>query len=123
MNSKTLRWLASIIGTTLLLSSCYPPPDKLGELTKTSMQQRFRSDPQFKDSGIEVLRVQIGSGADKTFAALASVAYAGKTYDVPLTVILDGIHLEWFAPPGAFAFLSPSQPTKHSGSSANQSAR
>ncbi len=108
----TSPWLAAALLTlACVLAGCYPGPEKLGELTRTSMQQRFRSDPQFKDSGAEVVRVQVTGGGDKRFEAVASVLHAGRTYEVPITILIDGINLEWLADPAAFSFLTAGKPT------------
>ena len=106
MPLKTSLFRASLMTLAFMLAACFPGPEKVGELTRTSMQQRFRTDPEFKDSGAEVVRVQVTGGGDKRFAAIASVLHAGRTHEVALTIVLDGINLEWFADPAAFAFLS-----------------
>lgn len=110
MRPATLPLRAALLALVFVLAGCFPGPEKLGELTRTSMQQRFRSDPQFKDSGAEVLRVRVTGGGDKRFEAVASVLHAGKTHEVPITILIDGINLEWLADPAAFSFLAPGKP-------------
>lgn len=104
------RLAVVLLALACALSGCFPGPEKLGELTRTSMQQHFRRDPQFKDSGAEIVQVRVTGGGDKRFDAMASVRHAGKTHEVPITILLDGINLEWLADPAAFSFLVPSKP-------------
>ncbi len=105
---KSLR--ASALIVALVLAGCFPAPEQAGELTRVSMQEHFRKDPRFKDKGIEVIAVRVTGGEDRQLEAVASVAHAGKTYEVPVTIILDGVNLEWFADPSALRLLAPAQP-------------
>lgn len=106
MSLKEMRIRPLILILTLVLAACFPGPEKVGELARTSMQQRFRDDPQFQGSGMEVLSVRVTGGGDKQFEAVASVSHAGRTHEVPVTIIVDGINLQWFADPAAFAFAA-----------------
>jgi hypothetical protein len=100
----------SIVVLTFALTACFPGPEKAGELARTSMQQHFRDDPQFQGSGIEVVGVRVTGGDKKQFDAVASVLHAGKTHEVPVVIVVDGINLQWFAAPAAFAFATRSKP-------------
>lgn len=110
MQMKARRLVAPILLCTMLLSACYPGPEKIGELAKTSMQQRFRDDPQFQGAGIEVVGVRVVGGGDKKFDAVASLLHAGKKHEVPVTIVVDGINLQWFADPAAFGFAARPPP-------------
>lgn len=117
MHGKTILLRTAMLIVACALAACFPGPEKVGELARASMQQYFRSNPEFQGSGIEVVRVRVTGGGDRQFAALASVSYAGTTHEIPVTVIVDGINLQWFAEPGAFAFVSqtsapPAQPPR-----------
>ncbi|MBK7954375.1 MAG: hypothetical protein IPK02_10665 [Candidatus Accumulibacter sp.] len=111
MQLKTTSLRTLILTLSLMLAACFPGPEKVGELARTSMQQRFRDDPQFQGSGLEVVDVRVIGGGDKQFDALARVLHAGKTHEVPVIIVVDGINLQWFAAPTAFAFAVPTQPT------------
>lgn len=102
--------LSALLGVALLLAGCFPGPERVGELTLSMMQGRFRSDPQLKASGAEVVAVKVTGGSRTRYAAVASVRHDGKTYEVPVTVVLDGLNLEWFAEPTAFDFLTATKP-------------
>lgn len=110
MQLKALAVKIAILAMGLMLAGCFPGPEKVGELARTSMQQRFRDDPQFQGSGIEVVDVRVTGGGDKQFDAVASVLHAGKTHAVPVVIVVDGINLQWFAAPNAFAFAAPAKP-------------
>ncbi len=110
MPLTTMSLRRSIVILTLALAACFPGPEKVGELARTSMQQRFRDDPQFQGSGVEVVGVRVVGGGDKQFDAVASVLHAGKTHEVPVVIVVDGINLQWFAAPAAFAFATRSKP-------------
>lgn len=103
---RTMRGTLWLLTLALLLAGCFPSPEKIGELTKTSMQQRFRSDPRYSGTGIEVIAVRVVGSADKTHDAIATVTHAGKKHDIPIKIVVDGINLEWYAGSTAFDFLT-----------------
>ncbi|HMW18694.1 MAG TPA: hypothetical protein PKN13_13360 [Accumulibacter sp.] len=88
-----------------LLGGCFPSPEKIGELTRTSIEQRLRNDPQYRDSEFRVLAVRVTSPGNKVHDAVATVSHAGQSRDIPIKIVVDGINLEWFAGNGAFDFL------------------
>jgi hypothetical protein len=96
----------AVIALCLLLAACVPGPQKAGELTRVSMQEYFRYDPQFKGQGIEVLEVRVTGGQDKQLEGVATIRHAGKTHEVPVIIVLDAVNLAWFAQPGGLAFLA-----------------
>jgi|GEM_PF-1220984 len=110
-NGWTMRGKVWLTTLALLLAGCVPSPEKIGELTKTSMQQRFRSDPRYSGTGIEVIAVRVVGSADKTHDAIATVSHAGKKHDIPIKIVVDGINLEWHAGSTAFDFLTATTTT------------
>ncbi len=110
MQLKTTSLRTLILTLSLMLAACFPGPEKVGELARTSMQQRFRDDPQFQGAGIEVVGVRVVGGGDKKFDAVASLLHAGKKHEVPVTIVVDGINLQWFADPAAFGFAARPPP-------------
>jgi len=102
--------LSALFGVALLLAGCFPGPERVGELTLSTMQGRFRNDPQLKASGAEVVAVKVTGGSRTRYTAVASIRHGSKTYEVPITVVLDGLNLEWFAEPTAFDFLNVPKP-------------
>ncbi|MCM8610789.1 hypothetical protein [Accumulibacter sp.] len=102
----TVRVRRAVIAVCLLLAACTPGPEKAGELTRVSMQEYFRYDPQFKGQGIEVLEVRVTGGQDKQLEGVATIRHAGKSHEVPVIIVLDGVNLAWFAQPGGLAFLA-----------------
>jgi hypothetical protein len=106
----TVRVRRAMIAICLLLAACVPGPDKAAELTRVSMQEHFRYDPQFRGQGVEVLAVRITGGQDKQLEGVATIRHAGKSHEVPVTIVLDGVNLAWFAQPGGLAFLASRRP-------------
>ena len=100
----------AVIALCLLLAACVPGPEKAGELTRVSMQEYFRYDPQFKGQGIEVLEVRVTGGQDKQLEGVATIRHAGKSHEVPVIIVLDAVNLAWFAQPGGLAFLASPRP-------------
>ncbi len=96
----------------LLLAGCFPSPEKVGELTRTSIEQRLRSDDKYRQSGAQVLAVRVTGQTGKAYDAVATISHAGKNRDIPLKIVVDGVNLEWFSGDGAFDFLktAPSTP-------------
>ncbi|MEF8754649.1 MAG: hypothetical protein V5B60_12060 [Accumulibacter sp.] len=106
----TARVRRAVIAVCLLLAACVPGPDKAAELTRVSMQEYFRYDPQFRGQGVEVLAVRITGGQERQLAAVATIRHAGKSHEVPVIIVLDGVNLAWFAQPGGLAFLASPRP-------------
>ncbi|HPP47074.1 MAG TPA: hypothetical protein PLF25_06180 [Accumulibacter sp.] len=94
----------------LLLAGCFPSPEKVGELTRTSIEQRLRSDDKYRHSGAQVLAVRVTGQTGKAYDAVATISHAGKNRDIPLKIVVDGVNLEWFSGDGAFDFLVPVLP-------------
>ncbi|EXI70639.1 MAG TPA: hypothetical protein PK440_16840 [Candidatus Accumulibacter phosphatis] len=99
---------SGVIAVCLLLAACVPGPEKAGELTRVSMQEYFRYDPQFRGQGIEVLAVRVTGGHDKQLEGVATIRHAGQSHEVPVIIVLDRVNLAWFAQPGGLAFLARS---------------
>ncbi|MBL8398873.1 MAG: hypothetical protein JNL84_12145 [Candidatus Accumulibacter sp.] len=99
--------MRSLLGLLLilLLGGCFPSPEKIGELTRTSIEQRLRNDSQYRDSEFRVLAVRVVGPGDKVYDALATISHAGQNRDIPIKIVVDGINLEWYAGSGAFDFL------------------
>ncbi len=96
----------AVIALCMLLAACVPGPEKAGELTRVSMQEYFRYNPQFKGQGIEVLEVRVTGGQEKQLEGVATIRHAGKSHEVPVIIVLDAVNLAWFAQPGGLAFLA-----------------
>lgn len=94
----------------LLLAGCFPSPEKVGELTRTSIEQRLRSDDKYRHSGAKVLAVRVIGQSGKVYDAVATISHAGKNRDIPLKIVVDGVNLEWFAGDGVLDFLLPASP-------------
>ncbi|MBL8393212.1 MAG: hypothetical protein JNK99_00475 [Candidatus Accumulibacter sp.] len=101
---------ASLLCAVLMLAGCFPPPEQAGELARTSMQKYFRTHPEYKDQAIEVVSVRVTGSEDKKVDAIATIVQAGRTFEVPVVIVIDGVNLEWFADPTALTFLARPKP-------------
>jgi len=105
-----LKFLASVLALALALTACTPSPETVGDLTRTSIQEVFRGDPRFKDTGIEVMQVKLSASGERQYQGVASVKYAGTTHEVPVKVLLDGMSIKWSTAPDAFSFVPDKAP-------------
>lgn len=105
MRSK-MRALALGVLAVALLMSCGPSVDQIGETVKTSMQQKFDSDTQFKKWHLSVTRVQVLKQGENRYQGIATVMHEGESHDVPVEITADGSNVMWQAPPGAFMFVA-----------------
>jgi hypothetical protein len=80
--------------------------EQIGETVKTSMQQKFNSDVQFKEWQLTVTRVQILKQGDNRFQGIATVMHEGAPHDVPVDITADGSNVIWQVQPGAFMFVA-----------------
>jgi hypothetical protein len=95
----------SVLAATLLLG-CGMSTEQIGETVKTSMQQKFDSDAQFKEWHLLVTRVQVLKQGENRFQGIASVEHEGTSHDVPVEITADGSNVMWQVQPGAFMFIA-----------------
>jgi hypothetical protein len=73
------------------------------------MQQKFDSDPQFKEFHFNVIRVQVMKESDNRFQGIASIRHEGVTHDVSVQIVASGEGVIWKTEPGAFMFVAQRQ--------------
>ena len=105
MRSK-IRALALGVLAAALLIRCGQSTDQIGETVKTSMQQKFDSDAQFKNSRLSVTRVQVLKQGENRYQGIATVMHEGESHDVPIEITADGSNVMWLAPSGSFMFVA-----------------
>jgi hypothetical protein len=105
-----LKFLAAAFLFALALAGCSQTPETIGAMAKTSIQEVFRADPRFKDTGIEVIQVQLSVDGERQYKGLASVKHAGVMHQVPVKVLVDGLSIKWSTEPDAFSFIPPNRP-------------
>lgn len=86
--------------------------DQVGETVKTSMQEKFDSDPQFKDSHMTVTSVQVLKQGDNKFQGIAKITHEGASHDVLVEITADRNNVIWRTDPGAFMFLAQKAPVE-----------
>ncbi len=95
------------IGLLLVaLAGCGPSPEKISEIVKTSMRQKFNTDPQFKDYQLEIEHVQVLKEGENRYQGIARVRHEGDVHDVPIHVTADGDNVMWRTDQGAFFFVA-----------------
>ena len=105
MRSK-MRALALGVLAVALLIGCGQSTEQIGETVKTSMQQKFDSDAQFKEWHLSVTRVQVLKQSENRYQGMATVIYEGDSHDVPVEITADGSNVMWQTPSGSFMFVA-----------------
>lgn len=90
----------------LVLLGCGPSPEKISEFATSSMQQKFDTDPQFKEFGLKVIRVQVVKESDNRFQGIASIQHEGATHEVPVQITGSNDGIIWKIEPGALMFVA-----------------
>lgn len=97
------------IAVTILLAltvfGCGLSREQISETVKTSMQEKFDTDPQFKDWHLTVTSVQVLKQGGNQYQGIAKINYEGTLHDVPVDITVDGNNVMWKSDPGAFMFV------------------
>lgn len=101
-----MKALACGVLTAALLVGCGQSTDQIGETVKTSMQQKFDSDTQFKKWNLSVTSVQVLKQGAHRYIGMVTVVHEGESHDVPVEITADGSNLMWQVQPGAFMFVA-----------------
>src|SRR2546425_12576431 len=97
--------LIAAFALPVVFAGCGQSTQDIGQLVKTSMQDKFTSDPQFREWNLTVVSVDVVRQGGNTYQGLAHVTYKGTTHDIPVDVTADGGNVIWKAPPGSFLFV------------------
>jgi hypothetical protein len=90
----------------ILLVQCGLSTKQIAETVKTSMQQKFDSDTQFKQWHLRVTKVQVVKQGGNQYQGMATVIHEGQSHDVPIEITADGSNVMWQTQPGAFMFVA-----------------
>lgn len=101
-----LKTMFAIMFTAAWLVGCSMSTEQIGETVKSSMQQKFDSDGQFKEWHLSVTRVQVLKEGGNRFKGIANVMHEGTPHDVPVEITVDGSNVMWQVQPGAFMFVA-----------------
>jgi ABC-type uncharacterized transport system auxiliary subunit len=101
-----MRALACGVLAAALLVGCALSTDQIGETVKTSMQQKFDSDAQFKEWHLSATRVQVLKQSENRYQGMATVMHEGEPQDIPVEITADGSNVMWQVQPGAFMFVA-----------------
>ncbi len=108
MKTMIKKFAVGVLIATLLVG-CGMSTEQIGETVKTSMQQKFDSDAQFKEWHLFVTRVQVLKQGENRFQGIATVVHEGTTHDIPVEITADGSNVMWQVQPGAFMFVAQKQ--------------
>ena len=89
----------------VMVAGCGLSKDDIAATVKTSMQQTFDSDPQFRDWHLRVTGVQVLRKGGNQYQGMAKITYEGTSHDVPVEITVDGRDVMWQTAPGAFLFV------------------
>lgn len=107
---KVLVNVISVLALAVALIGCSPTPETVGEMARTSIQDVLKVDPRFKDTGVEVVRVQLALDGDKQYKGIASIRHNGVVHEIPVTVLVDGLSIKWSTAADAFSFIPQTRP-------------
>jgi len=102
--TSSLRLVLMVL-LVVIVSGCGLSKDQIGETVKTSMQEKFDSDPQFKDWHLTVTGVQVLSKGGNQYQGIAKITYESTSHDVSVEITADGKNVMWQTAPGAFTFV------------------
>jgi len=97
--------IAAIIVLAFMMAGCGLSKEQIGETVKSSMQEKFNSDPQFKKWRLTVTDVQVLSKGGNQYQGIAKITHEGTSHDVPVEITVDGNNVMWQVAPGGFAFI------------------
>lgn len=102
--ARALQLLATVVLAGMVVG-CGMSKDQISQTVKTSMQEKFDSDSQFKDLHLTVTEVRVLSKGGNLYGGIARIAYKGSSHDVAVDITVDGNNVMWQVAPGAFAFV------------------
>lgn len=105
MMKKYCGFLAAAFSVFLIIS-CGLSKEEIAETVKTSMQETFDSDHQFREYGLKVVDVSVLGLSDRSYKGYVKVLHDGSTHNVTVDVLVDGESVAWEAPQGAFMFIA-----------------
>ena len=97
--------ITGIILLALIAVGCGLSKEQIGETVKSSMQEKFDSDHQFKEWHLTVTSVQVLSKGGNQYEGIAKITHEGTSHDVPVQITADGNNVMWQVAPGGFAFI------------------
>jgi len=102
---KNVIILITAMLVMLFFAGCGVSQAKATKIVKASLQKTFISDPQYTEFDLNLKDLQMVKIGNNSYKGTALVDYAGRSYEVPLIITVDGSKVEWDLEPGAFAFL------------------
>lgn len=112
---KLVTTVVSAFLVLMTLVGCGLSKEQIGETAKTSMQQTFDTDPQFKEWHLSVTSILVLKQSENLYQGIAKVTHNGTSHDVPVEITVDGAHVLWKTQPGAFMFVAQEQLQKLQG--------
>ena len=98
--------LIFLVLISCVLFGCGLSNEEIGETTKTSMQQTFDADAQFKERGLRVSEIAVLKKSENQYQGMAKLIFRGETHDVPVDITVDGKDVMWQVAPGSFGFIA-----------------
>ncbi len=98
---KMKRIIAGLLFAFALIG-CVP---NIEETVKTSMQETFNTDANFKRYNLTVTEVLVANKGGNSYKGMATVMYKGEAHKVPVDITADGSRVIWQTEPGALLFI------------------
>lgn len=109
MIASRVKASVCLLALVAFFAGCGPSTQDIAKVVKTSMQEKFDSDPEFSKWHLTVSSVDVVRQSGNTYQGLAHVTYKGATHDVGVDITADGSNVIWKAPPGSFLFVVPDE--------------
>ncbi len=102
--NNALRMVIMVM-LTVMVAGCGLSKSQIGEIVKTSMQEKLDYDPGFKNWHLSVTDVQVLAKGGNQYQGIAKIMYEGISHDVSVEITVDGDDVMWQIPPGSFMFV------------------
>ena len=110
-----MKRVPRVVVTAMLIivaTGCGLSNEKISETVKTSMQNTFNTNSQFKEWNMMVTSVQVLKQGGNNFKGIAKIMHEGTSHDVSIEITVDGNNVMWEARPGSFMFVAQKEMQK-----------
>lgn len=95
-----------ILFVVTIFTSCGISNEEISNTVKSSMQDKFDTDTQFKEYNLQVLDVIVIKQSDNIYKGIAKLSYESSSYDVPVDITVDSKNVLWQIAPNSFSFIA-----------------
>jgi len=88
-----------------VLVSCGFSKEEISNKVKTSMQEKFDTDEQFKYYKLQIQNVTVIKQSNSIYKGLVKLNYESSTYEIPVDITVDESNVMWQTEPNVFNFI------------------